>query len=341
VLARRGTLRVLLAGVAATLAVTGLAGCRTSPTVAAYVGDEQISVATLDAAMASREKADTTVAAYGEAHTTEFTRQVLSFLVTQDVYAEVSRRYDITISDDAVSSRIDQLLAGSDPAQAYAQLAAQGIGKKDVVENVRQQLIRQQVAARTGQAGAVTETALQARYEQVKGSLAQRQFGYITVPDQTTAQSVLGQLTANPGAYPSLSGRYPGAYTLPALEARSSQQIPAAFASAVAAAAPNSGFVDNVPQVGFVVVFVGATVVPTYEQSRTQLVQQAEAAIDASAQKVVEKVRTGLHVQVNPRYGVLKNGTISEPTGGAVSLLGSGVAASGSAGSAPTGTPAG
>jgi peptidyl-prolyl cis-trans isomerase SurA len=172
-------------------------------------------------------------------------------------------------------------------------------------------------------AGPLSESALQARYQQVRDSLAEKQFGYITVPDQGTAQTILGQLTANPAVYPSIAARYPGSYTLPALEARTAQEIPSAFASAVAGAAPNSGFVQAVAQVGVVVVFVGTTVYPTYDEARGQLQQQAASEVDTQAQKLVDKVRNGLNVQVNPRYGVLKNGAVSEPTGGAVDILGS------------------
>ena len=60
---RRWTLRTLLAGLAVTLAVTGLGGCRTAPTVAAYVGSDEIGVDDLDAAVAQRT-AEPAVAAF-------------------------------------------------------------------------------------------------------------------------------------------------------------------------------------------------------------------------------------------------------------------------------------
>jgi peptidyl-prolyl cis-trans isomerase SurA len=342
VLARRGSLRVLLAGVAVVLAVTGLAGCRTSPTVAAYVGDSHVSVALLNAAVTDREDADKTVATYAKANRTAFTRQVLGLLVTQDVYAEVSRRYDVHVSDSAVRARITQLLAGSDPAQVYAQLAAQGIGRADVFENVRQQLLRQQLAAKEGLAGPLTEASLRDRYEKTKSSLAEKQFGYITVPDQTTADSVLAQLTAAPDQYPTIAAQYPGQYTQPTLQAATADQIPSALSSGVTSAAPNTGFTLPLQAAGgVVVVFVGTTVLPTFEDVRAQLEQQASSEVDTAAQKLVDKVRTGLHVTVNPRYGVLQNGSVAEPTGGAVDILGSGASSSASASSAATGSSGG
>jgi hypothetical protein len=340
VLARRGPLRVLLAGVAVALAVTGLAGCRTSPTVAAYVGNTHISIARLNSAVAAREDADDTVAAYARGHRTAFLRQVLGLLVTEDVYTEVSRRYDVHLADSAVRARITELLAGEDPAQVYGQLAAQGIGRTDVFENVRQQLVRQAVAAKKGLAGPLSEASLEARYEQTKNTLAEKQYGYITVPDQATADAVLAQLTAAPAQYPTIAAQYPGTYTQPALQAVTADQIPTALASGINAAAPNTGFTLPLQSAGgVVVVFVGATVVPSYADVRAQLAQQAATEVDTAAQKLVAQVRSGLHVTVNPRYGVLKNGSVAEPTGGVVDILGA--VSSASASSAATSTSGG
>lgn len=339
-LARRGT-RALLTALAVTLAVVGLAGCRTSPDVAAYVGPGTISVTQLNDAVAAREQSDTTVAAYAHAHTTQYTQQVLGYLVTQRVYTQVAQRYGVQVDDGAVRARITQLLAGNDPAQVYGQLAQQGISRADVFENVRQQLVRQQVAAKKGLAGALSDAALQARYQQVKDSLAQREFGYITVPDQATAQSVLAQLTANPAAYPALAAQYAGSYTVPTLQPRTTDQIPAQIASQVASAQPNTGFTVPLQQSGgVVVVFVGNSVVPTFEQAKPQLQQEAQTAVDGQAQKLVDQVRSGLHITVNPRYGVLKSGTVTAPTGGVVDILGSSSAsAPASAPAGPSGTP--
>ena len=48
---KRRVPRVLVSGFLLALAVSGLSACRTSPNVAAYVGDEQVTVAELDAAV--------------------------------------------------------------------------------------------------------------------------------------------------------------------------------------------------------------------------------------------------------------------------------------------------
>jgi peptidyl-prolyl cis-trans isomerase SurA len=322
-------LRGLLA-VVVVLAVAGLTGCRTDPSVAAYVGDGQISVVQLQSAVDQR-LGDPGVAAAVKGKESQFSRLVLGRLVEERVYAAVARDRGLQIGNDQVQAQVAFLLGGQDPTQVYEQLAGQGIARQDVTENVRQQLIRQQIAAAEGLPGGLSDQALQARYAQVRGSLAQVQLGYITVPDQATATAVLAQLTASPAAYPALAAKYPGNFTLPQPQSYSSDQVPAPLAAAVSKAAPNTGFTVPVAETGGIVVgFVTGVAYPSYQDVRSQLVQEATTAIDQKANPVVDKVRSRLHVTVNPRYGVYKDGSVQTDTGGVVDILSSGTAASGS-----------
>lgn len=322
--------RAVLAVVVVLLGLAGLSGCRTDPSVAAYVGDGQISVSQLQGAVDQRLQ-DPDVAAAVKGKESQFSRLVLGRLVEERVYAAVSRGRNVQIGNDQVQSQVAFLLGGQDPAQVYQQLAAQGIGREDVTENVRQQLIRQQVAAGQGVSGSLTEQALQARYAEVRGSLAQLQLGYITVPDQATATSVLAQLTANPAAYSTVAAKYPGNYTLPQPQSYTSDQIPAPLADAAGKAAPNTGFIVPVAETGGIVVgFVTGVTYPSYQDVRSQLVQEATTAIDQKATPVVDKVRSQLHITINPRYGVYKDGAVQADTGGVVDILSSGTASSGS-----------
>lgn len=315
------SLRLVVAAIAALLAVVGLTGCRNDPSVAAYVGDQQITVSELQQAVDQR-LSDPAVAKAAQGKDAQFTRQVLGLLIEQKVYASVSDRYGVTVPNDQVENRIGELLGGNDPVQVYAQLAGQGIGREDVFENVRQQLIRQKLAAAKGLADGLTEQALKARYQQVKSSLAQVQMGYITVPDQATADAVLAQLTANPASYPTLAAQYAGNYTQPQIQTFTSDQIPAPLADAVSKAAPGTGFTIPIAQTGGVVVgFVAGVTYPSYEEVRPQLVQEASTAIDDKAKAQVDAVRSQLDVRVNPRFGEYKNGGVSPATGGLVDIL--------------------
>lgn len=316
---KRRVPRLLLCGILLALAVSG---CRTSPTVAAYVGDTEISVAELQQAVQDR-RADPGVAAYADTQGNQFTRRVLGLLVQEKVYAAAAERYGVQVGDDQVQARIDQLLGGDDPATVFTSLAQQGIGRADVVENVRQQLVRRQLATIEGRASPPTEAELRARYEQSRETLAQVSFGYITVPDQPTADAVLARLTATPSVYPALAAQYQGAATLPTVAPRGQDQVPPVLAAGIAAAAPGTGFTTPVPQAGGVVVtYVAGKVYPSFEQARPQLEEQAAASLDDAGTKLVDAVRSDLRVTVNPRYGVFQKGQLVPAEGGVVKILG-------------------
>ena len=320
--AYRRPLAVLLVGAAA---IGGLAGCRTSPTVAAYVGDDaRVTVADLDAAVAER-LADPDIAEYVQGEEAAFTRRVLSLQVDEVVYAEVARRYDVQVSDADVRARIDELLDGGDPEAVFTQVAQQeGASEDDVVENVRQQLIRQQVAVAEGEAD-VSEDALRTRYEETKVDLSTRELGYVTVPDQATADAVLAQLTADPAGYPAVAAQYPGQATLPQVQTAAPGEVQGVLAEPFAAAGPGQGFTLAVPEAGGIVVgFVAAMTVPTFADVRDDLALQAADEAEQAGAALVDAVRDDLRLTVNPRYGVLDAGQVVPGDGGLVHLLSAG-----------------
>jgi peptidyl-prolyl cis-trans isomerase SurA len=315
---RRRVLAVLLVGVAG---LGGLAGCRTSPTVAAYVGDAQVSVAELDAAVAER-LADPDIAAYAQDDEAGFARQVLGLQVGEEVYAAVTRRYDLEVSDADVRARIDQLLGGSSPQDVYTQVAQQqGASPEDVVENVRQQLVRQRIAVAAGQAD-LSEAALRARYEETKAALSTVELGIVTVPDQATADAVLAQVLADPAAYPAIAAQHAGNTTLPDVQALAGTDLPAVLAESISATPAGQGFTQPVAEAGGVVVgFVRAVTVPGFDEVRDQLAEQALSAAEKAGAALVTAVRDDLRLKVNPRYGVLDEGRVVAGDGGVVKLL--------------------
>ncbi len=337
---KRSVRRVLVSGFLLTVAVSGLSACRTSPSVAAYVGDEQITVAALTSAVDER-LADETIAAYAKDREDEFTRRVLSLMVQEEVYDDAAEHFGVQVSDGAVRSRIAELLGADNPDDVYQQLAQQGISREDVFENVRQQLLRVKVAAAEGKAEGLDAAALQARYDEVRSGLGQVSFGYITVPDDATAAQVLAQLTADPSSYGAVAAQYPGAYTLPALDTRTPDKVPSVLAQGVAAAQPNTGFTTAVPEAGGVVVtFVAGTVYPSFEEARPDLEKEATDKADAAGTTIVDDFRKALGVTVNPRYGTVKDGKLVAENGGVVDILSDDAAAASAAASEPGATPA-
>jgi hypothetical protein len=311
--------RMLVSGFVLAVAVSGLSACRTSPTVAAYVGDEQVTVAELESAIADR-RSDAAIDAFAQGDPDAFSRRVLTSLVQEEVYAAAAERYDVEVSNDDVRARIEQLLGGDDPDAVFAQLAAQGIGRDDVFQNVRQQLLREEIAVSEGQAEGLSEEALRAAYQQQLADTSTVRFGYITVPDEATATEVLAQLTATPGRYPEIAGRYAGQYTLADVEERSPDQLPPPLVEQAVAAQPGSGFIVPVAEIGGVVVgFVAPD--PTFEEIRPELELQAADQAAQAGGALVEEVRDDLDVTFNPRFGVFEEGRLVPSGGGVVELL--------------------
>jgi peptidyl-prolyl cis-trans isomerase SurA len=284
------------------VAVSGLTACRTSPSVAAYVGDEQVTVAELDAAVEAR-LADEAVAGFAATNEEAFARRVLNLLVQHEVHAAAAEQYGVRVTDAQVRSRIDELLGDDDPDTVFDQLAQQGIGRADVQETVRQQLVRREIALAEGAVEQPSDEELQAQYEQVRDSQAQVRFGYITVPDQATADAVVGALQTTPARYAEFATQYAGQTTLPEIEQRGLDEVPGPLVEQVAAAQPNTAFTitaDEVP--GVIVTFVEGVVYPTLEELRPELEQQFVEAADAAGAELVNVVRGDLDVVVNPRY---------------------------------------
>jgi peptidyl-prolyl cis-trans isomerase SurA len=339
---KRRVARTVASGFLVAVAACGLTACRTSPNVAAYVGDEQVTVAELDAAVDQRMD-DDGIAAYAKGKEAEYERRVLSLLVQEQVYAVAAERYDVRVTDAQVRSRIDELLGDDDPDTVYGQLAQQGISREDVFENVRQQLLRQEIGQAAGDVEAPTEEELRARYEEVKQDQVKYRFGYMTVPDQATADAVVAQLEATPNGYDAIAAQHPGQYTLTHLTDQTVDALPGPIAQQVVTAQPNSAFAIPVAEVnGFIVTFVVGPVYPSFEDLRPQLEQEGNDAVDAAGTSLVDAVRADLDVVINPRYGVLQDdGQISLDTGedSVVDILGDDSAAESSApeSSAPAG----
>ncbi len=313
--ARRTLVSLLALGVA----VAGLAGCRTSPDVAAYVGDAQVTTDQVDGAVQER-LADDGIAAYaGSLPTGDYTRQVLDLMVGERVYDEVERRYDLDVTAGEVTGRIQELLAGQPQDQLFTQLAQQqGLLPGDAREIIRQLLVREELAQVQGLAD-LSEDGIAAAYADARDAGEQFELGYLTVPDQATADAVVAQLTADPSAYQGLALQYAGPYTLADPQVRTLDEVPGVLAEAVAGVLPEGVFSLPVAETGGIL--VGQVTFPPIEDLSTDLTSQARQAASDAAQPLVDAVKADLDVVVNPRYGVLEDGSIVEGDGGVVRVL--------------------
>lgn len=312
----RRTLGTLLAlGVA----LSGLTGCRTSPDVAAYVGEDRVRVDDLTAAVDER-LADDGVATYAASLPSgDYTRQVLDLMIGARVYDVVEERYDVEVTDADVRERITELLGGEPEDELFGQLAQQqGLLPDDAREIIRQLLVREEVAQAEGLAD-LSDAGIEAAYEQARSSGAQFELGYLTVPDQATADAVAAQLRADPAAYGTLAAQYAGTYTLPEAQLRSLDQVPGVLADAVAGVLPEGVFSLPVAETGGVL--VGQVAFPPIEDLTEDLTGAARQAASDAAQPLVDAVASGLDTTVNPRYGALQDGTVVAPTDGVVRVL--------------------
>jgi hypothetical protein len=312
-------IRRLTAAAVAGLALVGLAGCRTAPNVAAYVDDSQVSVAELDSAVEDR-LADPAVEQFASQDPATYEQQVLGHLVDDEVHTAAAERYGVEVTSKEVHDRLDEIFAGQDQEQAYAGLAAQGLSRQDAFLLIRQQLIRLKIAEKEGLADPLTDEALRKRYEQTTADSTKTEFGYITVPDQRTADQVVAALDADPTRYAELAERFAGQYTVAETREYAPEEIPGPLAQQAADAEPGTAFSVPVEETGGVVVgFVGLP--PTFEELKPQLQQEAEAEVDQKAKPLVDEVRKDLDVVVNPRYGELQDdGTVAPASGGVVDI---------------------
>lgn len=315
---RRPIVSLLVLG----LAAVGLAGCRTSPDVAAYVGDAQVTTAQLESAVDER-LADPDVASYAAGQPEgAFPRQVLTLMIGERVYDAVEQRYDVDVTEGQVTQRITDLLAGEDEDTLFTQLAQQqGLTRDDAREIIRELLLREEVAQAEGLAD-LTDTGLQAAYDDAQQAGQQFELGYITVPDQATADAVAAQLRADPTTYAALAAQYAGTYTLAAPEPRTLDQLPSVLAQPVQQALPEGVFSLPVAETGGVL--VGQVSFPPFEELEGSLTDQVRQAASDAAQPLVDDLRAGLDVVVNPRYGTVDGGQVVEGDGGVVQILSGG-----------------
>ena len=303
VLKRRAP-RVLLSGFVLAVAVSGLTACRTSPNVAAYVGDEQVTVTELENAVDERLE-DPELAAFaaeqrGRVHPAGALAAGAGGGPRRRRGA--LRRPRSTTTTSGAASRTCS--PTTTPTRCTASSPQQGIGRADVFETVRQQLVRQAIAEAEGEAEAPTEAELQARYEEVRESLARGlRSATSPCPTRRPPPRVLAQLTADPASYPAVAAQYPGPTTLPALRDRGpADQLPGRAGRGHRGGGSRTPASPPRPEAGGVVVtFVEGPVYPPFEEVRPQLEQEAAEAAEAAGGELVDAVREDLGVTVNPR----------------------------------------
>jgi peptidyl-prolyl cis-trans isomerase SurA len=305
------------------LALPALAACRTSPDVAAYVGEETVTVEELRDAVETRRE-DPSVTAGEEPG---YSRAILGELVRAEIFDSAAEHFGVDPDPGGLPELLGVLLGGQDPDAYVEQAAAQGYSRQDTLERVRQVALLASIAVAEGEAEAPTAASLRAAYEQGLAAQPERvELGIINVPDQAAADAAVADLQADPASYAAVAAAYPGQSTAPALQPAAVDQLAAQAPDLAAqvAATPAGGVfsttVQGVP--GVLVVVVGQPVVPSFEEIRPQLAAAALEEAAAAGEEILAEYQDGLDIDVNPRYGVLDEGRIVPNQGGVVELLG-------------------
>ncbi len=218
-----------------------------------------------------------------------FRRDTAKAMAISVVLDDLAREKKIAIADKTVSDALDRFLAQRYPQggrAAYVQaLAAQGVGEKDVLAEIRRQLVVRDLFDRTTKDVAVSDAELRKVFDADPAKYAQqqqRQLRHIVVADQTVAQAVLrrlraGQPFAAVAAQVSLDGSTKGKGG--DLGLVTAAELDPAFAKAAFAVAQGSLFGPVQTPLGWHVGKVDRVVpgaASTFEQVRSQLREQQE-----------------------------------------------------------------
>lgn len=320
--------RPFAVGTALLAATFALSACRTSPSAAAYVGDQTITTTELDAAVDE----GLAVPAIADLYTDrvgEYRQLVLQGLIEAEVYDAVAATYDIEVSDADIGARLADVLEqqGAPAEDFFAAQAAQGTTEAGVREQIRQFIIGEEVASAAGLDDPTSESALRELYDTTVEDYTQYSVGLITVADQATADTVLAALTADPASYDAQVAANPNPNTYP-VQAVTAEQL-VGIGADPATLAPGQGYTGDLAGTGEItVVFITAIEVPAFDDLRPTLEQQAGEQVQAAVQEELQAVRGSLDVTVNPRFGTYdSSGTLGPAESDVVSVVESAPAA--------------
>ncbi|MDQ1684966.1 MAG: peptidyl-prolyl cis-trans isomerase [Frankiaceae bacterium] len=317
---RTRSARVAVAAVAALAVGLGTSACTSSPGAAALVGDDRISVATLQGVV-NRALADPQAEQQLGQDRAKFTREQLGRLINNVLVGRIAARDGITVSKADVDQQLAQFAqsAGGEK-QLEQQAAASGVPVKDLRTFIRYYVMQQKIADRLIADVTVSDADLQAAYQKNIDQFDQVNSQHILVASKKLADSILAQVKAKPSLFAALAKRYSidtGSKTKAGnLGFQAASTLVKPFADAIFAAKPGT-YLEVHSQFGWHVVHVIAhrttplaavadqLKAQILQPKRQQLVQQALAA---------EGRKEGVHV--SPRYGTWNsaNGTVVAPS---------------------------
>ena len=194
-------LRIVLAVALVAALLVPLAGCSDKDT-AAKVNGEKIPMAELDKQMEQMKKQypDMFKGADGEGRLLDFKQRLLDNLIDQELVRQAATAKGIKVSDAEIDTQIKQLKAGfGDDAQFEQALSSAGLTAETLKDQLREQLLTQQLITSLSSGKQATEAEIKEYYEANKAQYFQKaakRASHILFKedDEKTAREVLGKL---------------------------------------------------------------------------------------------------------------------------------------------------
>ena len=301
------SVRPVLVAAVTVLLGAGLAGCNTSPGAAAVVGDDRISVSTLQQTVDRALKDPAAQQQLGQDRP-GFVRNELSRLITNLVVARAAAEQHVTVSNSDIDHEFASLEQQTGGKQQLIQAAsASGVPQQDLRNFVRYFVLQQKLADSLAADIQVSDAELQAAYQKNLDQYDQVDSAHILVKTKAEADHILAQVRANPSSFASLAAKDSldtGSKTNGGeLGFQGHSQFVKPFADAIFAAKPGS-FIEVQSQFGWHVVHVIAHKTTPLsavadQLKSTILTPQRQALL----QKKLTAVADHVGVHVNPRYG--------------------------------------
>jgi parvulin-like peptidyl-prolyl isomerase len=242
-------------------------------------------------------------------------RNLLTFLIHQQVLEDYAEGQGVTVSQGEVQQQLDVLITQLGGAKVFeAQLRASGATRADVEDLVRHQILRDKVADAVV-AERVTDERLTETYEERQAEFTQVHVSHILVRDEKQARDILDDAT--PGNFAELARRFsrdPGSAQQGGdlgLQRPVDLVQPFGEATLDIGVGEIGGPVET--EFGYHVIYVQSRETQPFEEVRPQLLEEVRGQVftDWLVQRLEDS-----EIRVNPRYGYFdeRSGQVIERT---------------------------
>ncbi len=210
--------RLLVVGAVALAAVPLLAGCNTSPGAAAVVGNDRISVGSLQHTV-NQALADPAVsnaltnpqfsAQLGRTRT-GFVRVTLARLITERLFARIAADHHVTVTTQEVQAQTASFVQQAGTLKGLQTQAAEqvGVAPAGLPDLIHVTVLQQKLSNALVASQPVTQSQLLAQYNRDIDQFDQVDLAQIAVNKKSLAQTIVRKARANPSSFPALARKY-------------------------------------------------------------------------------------------------------------------------------------